>query len=257
MHDTARDIGRLFFERYARSGAVVVEIGALDVNGSLREVCPKDLTYIGIDMEAGPGVNLVVQPSSPLPLQSDIADVVASSSVLEHDTFFWQTFLEMTRLAKPGGVIYINAPSNGKYHRYPDDNWRFYPDAGKALVRWAGRNGYELTLIESFMAERKDDVWNDFVAVFKKGVVPSVDELRFLSASVRCTNVWRFGSDKVHFEMEASEDMVLIQQLRVEIAQLRRDLDVNVNEAARFAAGGSQSLLQRVQTFLLNLRRRK
>jgi SAM-dependent methyltransferase len=254
MHDTAKHIGRLFFERYARSGGVVVEIGALDVNGSLREVCPKDLTYIGIDMEAGPGVNLVVQPSSPLPLKSGIADVVVSSSMFEHDAFFWQTFLEIARIAKPGGVIYINAPSNGFYHRYPADNWRFYPDAGKALVRWAGRNGCELTLIESFIAERKGDIWNDFVAVFKKGLVASAEELHFLSASVLCTNVCRFGSDKIHFERDASEDMVLIQQLRDEIARLRSDL--NVKEGERIAAGATHPFLQRIHAFLLKLQKR-
>lgn len=43
------------------------------------------------------------------------------------------TFLEYARVIKPGGMIYINAPSNGDYHRYPDDNWRFYPDCGRVL----------------------------------------------------------------------------------------------------------------------------
>jgi hypothetical protein len=59
MHDTAKHIGRLFFERYARPGGMVIELGAFDVNGSLREVCPKELTYIGLDVQAGPGVDLV------------------------------------------------------------------------------------------------------------------------------------------------------------------------------------------------------
>jgi hypothetical protein len=118
--------------------------------------------------------------------------MVVASSMLEHDAFFWQTFLEMARIVKPGGVLYINAPSNGIYHCYPVDNWRFYPDAGKALVRWAARNGYELTLIESFVAERKNDVWNDFVAIFKKSFVSSAEKLSFISAGVPCTNVWRF-----------------------------------------------------------------
>ena len=30
-------------------------------------------------------------------------------------------------------LFYLNAPSNGEFHRYPVDCWRFYPDAGGAL----------------------------------------------------------------------------------------------------------------------------
>lgn len=171
MHDTARYIGRLFFEVYGRAEATVIELGAFDVNGSLRELCPAYATYFGHDVEARLGVVIVVKLGMPLPLKSNVADiVVVSSSMFEHDTFFWETFLEMVRIAKPGGVVYINAPSNGSYHRYPSDNWRFYPDAGKALVGWAERQDYRLNLIESFIAERSDDQWNDFVAIFWKGL---------------------------------------------------------------------------------------
>jgi SAM-dependent methyltransferase len=137
MHDTALKTGKAFFDAYAKSGAVVVEFGSRNVNGSLQDVCSKSVTYIGLDVEPASGVDVVVDLNSPVPLRSNIADIVASSSAFEHDAFFWETFLERARVTKPGGVIYVNAPSNGKYHRYPEDNWRFYPDAVKALARWA------------------------------------------------------------------------------------------------------------------------
>ena len=34
---------------------------------------------------------------------------------------------------------------------------------------WARRNGYDITLLESFTLHQDEDVWNDFVAVFAKG----------------------------------------------------------------------------------------
>ena len=42
MHISALNFGKLFFETYcgAMEGAVVHDIGAQDVNGSLRDVCP-------------------------------------------------------------------------------------------------------------------------------------------------------------------------------------------------------------------------
>ena len=96
------------------------------------------------------------------------ADVVVSSSCFEHVEFFWVMFNEVLRVLKPAGLFYLNAPSNGDYHRYPVDCWRFYPDAAMALVRWGQRSGYRPALLESFTTYQRLDVWNDSVAVFLK-----------------------------------------------------------------------------------------
>jgi hypothetical protein len=46
MHKTAMKNGEDFFSTYSKfftdSNVTVVDIGAQDVNGSLKEVCPKD-----------------------------------------------------------------------------------------------------------------------------------------------------------------------------------------------------------------------
>ena len=51
MHDTALDFGARFFNTYLKgvSGQTFVEIGAQDVNGSLRSVAPTQNTYVGVD----------------------------------------------------------------------------------------------------------------------------------------------------------------------------------------------------------------
>jgi hypothetical protein len=74
----------------------------------------------------------------------------------------------MLRILRPSGLLYINAPSNGPYHRYPVDCWRFYPDSGLALQRWGNRNGFKVALLESFIGAKKIEPWNDFVAIFVK-----------------------------------------------------------------------------------------
>src|SRR3982750_82046 len=134
MHDTAFRIGTLAMQVYTQlESASILEIGAQIVNGSLRSSAPPTTKYLGVDIEEGEGVDLVVNPGEPLPLDDGQFDLVMATSVFEHDMAFWRTFLEMCRKAKPGGHIYISAPSNGKVHRYPRDCWRFYPDAGSAL----------------------------------------------------------------------------------------------------------------------------
>jgi SAM-dependent methyltransferase len=225
MHDTALAIGRSFFATYGLATSTIVELGACNVNGALRDVSPKAARYIGLDIAPGPGVDVVTKANAALPIAPESADIVISSSMFEHDAFFWQTFLEMARISKPGGLIYINAPSNGRYHRYPVDNWRFYPDCGKSLAHWGACNGQNLTLIESFVAERMDDTWNDFVAIFRKDGPPfDSSEAKFLSNSVRCTNVWRLGEPISRFERDTPEDMVLLQKLQEEVKKLREQL---------------------------------
>src|SRR3546814_4044367 len=89
-----------------------------------------------------------------------------SSSCMEHSEFFWVLFLEMLRIVKPSGLIYLNVPSNGSFHRYPVDCWRFYPDSGSALAKWGKHNGYPVALLESFIGRQDGGPWNDAVAVF-------------------------------------------------------------------------------------------
>ncbi|MDP9051028.1 MAG: class I SAM-dependent methyltransferase [Acidobacteriota bacterium] len=184
MHDTAGEFGRRFFEFYWKDDfASVIDLGALNINGSLRNACPKDATYVGVDLIPGLGVDVVVEDPYRLPFDDESFDVGVSTSCFEHNPMFWLTFLEIIRVIKPKGYLYLNCPSNGYYHAYPVDCWRFYPDAGLALEMWAKHSLKQVTLLESFVALRQTDQWNDNVMIFQKSsncVPPSkflVDEI--------------------------------------------------------------------------------
>ncbi len=171
MHPSAMRNGQLFFDTYASRLAqgVVVDIGAQDVNGSLRTVCPPQLQFIGVDFVPGRGVDVVLDDPYRLPFDDASVDVVVSSSCFEHSELFWVLFLEIMRVLKSPGLFYLNAPSNGTFHRYPVDCWRFYPDSGRALVTWAQRNGVDACVLESYVSRQDNAVWSDFVSVFLKG----------------------------------------------------------------------------------------
>lgn len=173
MHPTAMNSGRMFFEAYSgafagQQGAKIVEIGSQNVNGSLREVAPAGIEYLGIDFVHGDGVDMVLESPYSLPLEDKSVDIVVSSSCFEHSEMFWVVFLEIMRILKPNGLFYLNVPSNGPFHRYPVDCWRFYPDSGNALVTWAKRNGINAMLLESYTSNQSGGMWNDFAAVFLK-----------------------------------------------------------------------------------------
>jgi SAM-dependent methyltransferase len=174
MHDTAAAFGAAFFRCYADAfeEARILEVGAGDVNGTLRGCAPQDSSYTGIDLAAGPGVDVVLSDPYAYPFEPGTYDIIVSSSCLEHDQMFWLSFAEMCRVLRAGGFIYLNVPSNGAFHRYPTDNWRFYPDSGLALAAWGRRNGHDIHLVESFIGRRRRDIWNDCILVFGKGDTP-------------------------------------------------------------------------------------
>jgi SAM-dependent methyltransferase len=169
MHDTAYETGRRVISTYWQPNwSRVLDFGAFNVNGSLRDFCPAGATWTGVDLEAGPGVDQVVAAGARLPFDDASFDMVVSTSVFEHDPCFWETFLELCRVVAFDGVIYLNAPSNGKVHKHPLDCWRFYPDAGEALKLWAARKGFGLDLKECSINPQGGDGWADFVAVFQR-----------------------------------------------------------------------------------------
>jgi len=215
MHDSAYRIGELVMRTYSDlPNAKILEVGSLNVNGCLRDAAAPTTQYTGLDLEEGPSVDLVITPGSDFPVEDNSFDLVMASSVFEHDIRFWDTFLRMCRAARPGGHIYVNAPSNGTVHRYPLDCWRFYPDAGLALAEHAKSKGLEIDLVESFIGNRHSDVWNDFVAVFRKG--PSAEPLNtaFVYHRYPALNARTWQSRAVYNESESTEDMRLISELR-------------------------------------------
>jgi SAM-dependent methyltransferase len=173
MHQTAMENCKIFFDAYRMHNANgeklrIVEIGSQDVNGSLRSQAPENSEYIGVDFVEGKGVDVILDDPYALPFPDGHADIVLSSSCFEHSQMFWLIFLEALRILKPSGLFYLNAPSNGNFHRYPVDCWRFYPDSGEALVAWANRNSVPSLLLESFISLQGPEIWNDYVAVFLK-----------------------------------------------------------------------------------------
>jgi SAM-dependent methyltransferase len=170
MHPTAFQNAQNFADEFCKDvsdGLIVIDFGAYSVNGSLREIFEPKFKYIGIDQSEGPNVDVVCS-NRKTPFQDGYADRIVSSSCFEHDECFWMTFLEMCRILKPGGIIYINAPSEGFYHGYPGDCWRFYADSWKALEKWAQENGHSVSLLASYLDPR--GVWKDSIGIYQKAI---------------------------------------------------------------------------------------
>lgn len=173
MHLTAEQNAKRFFETYVQqttSPIQILEIGACIGGFNIRTLKPQNATYIGVDLHQVPGVDIVLDDPYILPFEDNSMDFVISSSCFEHSEFFWLNFTETLRVLKPSGLFYLNAPSNGAFHRFPVDCWRFFPDSGHALVNWGKRNGYNCGLLEQYTSNKLNDIWSDYVAVFIKDI---------------------------------------------------------------------------------------
>jgi len=111
------------------AGKRVLEVGSRNVNGSLRDYVeglgPRE--YIGIDIEAGPGVDRTMRADQVADEFGDNSfDLVISTELLEHVGNWWDVVSSLKRVCVEGGVILITTRSPGfPYHGFPVDMWRF------------------------------------------------------------------------------------------------------------------------------------
>jgi hypothetical protein len=176
MHHSAYINAEKFYHKYCGKdieNKKILDVGSYNVNGTMRPIFEKG-QYVGLDMEEGPNVD-IVGVSHDIPFDKDEFDIVISSSCFEHDDMFWISFQEMCRVLKPGGYMYIQAPSNGPYHGWPGDNWRFYIDSWKALEKWGEKLGFDIELVEHYIDEvtpphpnEGNRIWNDSVGIYRK-----------------------------------------------------------------------------------------
>ncbi|WP_291556577.1 class I SAM-dependent methyltransferase [Comamonas sp. SCN 65-56] len=152
-----------------RSQLQVLDIGSYDVNGSYKQFFDKPgWRYTGVDLAAGPNVDVVLSSPYRLPFPSFSVDVVVSGQAFEHVEFFWLTWMEMSRVVRPGGLIFLLAPSRGPEHRYPQDCWRFYPDGYRALAKYTSMELLEVSTDWDPSAHPDSAPWGDTVGVFRQ-----------------------------------------------------------------------------------------
>lgn len=132
---------REFLSRFhSQLDGPVLEVGSRDY-GSTQNLRPLFLgkgEYIGVDLAAGPGVDLVLDLTSDFALIDQVLagkrfGTILCLSVLEHCAQPFRMAENLTRLLVPGGAICISAPFAWKYHDYPSDYWRFTHEGIKLL----------------------------------------------------------------------------------------------------------------------------
>ncbi len=108
-----------FIELVARAnadrvaGARVLEVGSYDVYGTFRSFFSSAGEYVGIDLSAGPGVDLVLS-SHDLVGQLSGFDLVVSGESLEHDTNWRLSVRNMIEVLTPNGMVVLTCAGSGR-----------------------------------------------------------------------------------------------------------------------------------------------
>jgi len=110
-------------------GREVLEVGALNVNGSVRPlVCAlQPGRYIGVDIKSGRDVDEICDASELVQhFGRSSFDLLISTEMLEHVRDWRKVISEFKHVLRPGGLLVITTRSLGfPYHAFPDDFWRY------------------------------------------------------------------------------------------------------------------------------------
>ncbi|GJE27497.1 class I SAM-dependent methyltransferase [Methylobacterium organophilum] len=137
-----RPLMSALFERFrahvAEAPGPLLEIGSRARSGhSYRSNFPDGLPYTGLDVKAGPNVDVVGDAHHLsrhlLPGTAGPFDYVFSVSVFEHLLLPWKVALEMNAVMREGGLAYIQSHPMWPLHEEPWDFWRFSENGWRGL----------------------------------------------------------------------------------------------------------------------------
>ena len=103
----------------------------------IRELFPGS-EYIGIDMEDGSGVDVVLDLTEDFSVVDTILkqkrfNTVFCLSVLEHCSNPFMMAENITKLLNRDGILYVSVPFSWQFHAFPSDYWRFTPEGVRIL----------------------------------------------------------------------------------------------------------------------------
>lgn len=126
MHESVIEFVRKHLYPNEVKGKRILEVGSKNINGSVRPIVEAHapLSYVGIDIEPGQGVDLVTSVEALYAASPTVDyDVVVSCEMLEHAQDWRAALRAMCDLA--GETLILTARGPGFPYHNPPDYWRF------------------------------------------------------------------------------------------------------------------------------------
>ena len=121
----------------------VLELGAR--KSTIRSHFARCKRYVGVDIHPGPDVDVtcdIHELSAALGPLDVRFDAVATISTFEHLVMPWKATVEINKVMKPGGLLFIATHPTWPPHELPWDFWRYADGAFYGLLNQA--TGFEI-----------------------------------------------------------------------------------------------------------------
>jgi SAM-dependent methyltransferase len=145
MHEASKAGMKLNLNKYCSEffdeEIVVADIGSRNKQGrgnSYKDKMPTIWKYLGLDLNPGRNVDVIMPGEYEIPLETESVDLVISGQCLEHVNNPFKLVTEAARILKPGGLMILVAPFIFVEHKHPVDTFRYLPDGMRSLFKEAG-----------------------------------------------------------------------------------------------------------------------
>ena len=207
-------------------GRRVLEVGALDVNGtprsSLEELGPA--SYVGIDLVQGPGVDIVC-PAEKIIEQfgRNSFDMVVTTEMIEHVGDWRRVISNLKQVLTSNGLLILTTRSLGfPQHDYPSDFWRFEPSDMRVIF-----SDFEIVSIEQdepespgvFVAARRPEAFEE-ISLDGHALYSMICERRVIT--VEQAEEWQAAQSQVEdLRLEFEVALARIQELESSLDESR------------------------------------
>ena len=112
----------------------ILEFGSLDINGSVRSILEHHAEkYLGVDMQAGPGVDILCDAATFS--SRDVYDVAVCAEVFEHAPHWRHIILNAHKHLRQGGLFIATMAGEGRaphsaIDEKPIRDWEYYDNVG-------------------------------------------------------------------------------------------------------------------------------
>ncbi len=118
MHQASMRLMKAFLEKYGlKDDEVIVDVGALDINGSYKELMGTS-EYWGTDIRPGKNVDFLIEDEMWKAMEGKVTAIICGQT-LEHVKDPVLLMRQCHKLLKPGGIACFIVPTCGNPHYHP------------------------------------------------------------------------------------------------------------------------------------------